>query len=101
MNNYEAIKEMGFEELEIFLDHVYLTGLNNGMYASRLEGDAMDAILGENPYSSQWMLSEAEEATRYTFAEDGDLLLPDALVQAILRCTGMSEENSDLPNRPG
>ena len=100
MNNYEAIKEMEFEELEIFLDHVYLTGLNNGMHASRLEEDAMDAVLGETPFNSEWMQSEAEEATRYTFAENGDLLLPDALVKAILRCAGIAEEEVDPHKRP-
>lgn len=34
MTNYEAIKHMTAEQLEIFLDHVYLTGMNNALYLS-------------------------------------------------------------------
>ena len=34
MDNYTAIMKMSKNQLEAFLDDVYCTGLNNGMYAS-------------------------------------------------------------------
>ena len=39
MTNYEAIKRMTLEQMEIFLDNVYLTGMNNALYLSRLTED--------------------------------------------------------------
>ena len=32
MTNYEAIKRMTMDQLEIFLDHVYLPGMNNALF---------------------------------------------------------------------
>ena len=39
MDNYEAIMKMDREHLAAFLDDVYVTGLNNGMYAATRESD--------------------------------------------------------------
>ena len=39
MDNYSAIMKMMREELNAFLDDVYCTGLNNGMYAKEHHED--------------------------------------------------------------
>lgn len=90
MNNYEAIMKMSKEQLEIFLDNVYLTGLNTGMYTSTLNEDEKLDELENNPYSIDWLNEDAEKATRLvTDDEDNDYFLPNALTRAILRCAGI------------
>ena len=73
MTNYEAIKRMTMEQLEIFLDHVYLTGMNNALYLSRLSEDEA-AEFDYETYDHPWLVSEAEEATEYVFDDDGDMV---------------------------
>lgn len=87
MTNYEAVCRMNPRQMESFLDQVYLTGLNQGMYAERSQDDS---ILEENPYHLQWLQAPAEEATAQITAEDGDLLLLSALTETILRNAGIS-----------
>lgn len=43
--------------LEDFLDQVYLTGLNTGMYAATLPNDSKEQalLLNENPFSLKWL----------------------------------------------
>lgn len=36
MNNFDAIGHLDVEKMENFLDQVFLTGLNTGMYAATL-----------------------------------------------------------------
>lgn len=88
MTNYEAIKRMTMEQLEIFLDHVYLTGMNNALYLSRLTEDEA-ADFEYETYDQPWLVSEAEEATEYVFDDDGETYLPFYLVTAIYRNTGI------------
>ncbi len=92
MTNFEAILQMDAKKLETFLDHVYLTGLNTGMYAATLEGEEQDAVLDSNAYDMKWLLSESEDATRLVFAEDGDTYMPQALTMAVLRSAGIDPE---------
>ena len=87
MTNYEAILRMEPQQMESFLDQVYLTGLNQGMYA---ESNRNEDILEDNPYHLQWLQGPAEEATAQITAEDGDLLLLSALTETILRSAGIS-----------
>ena len=96
MTNYEAIKNKTPEALEYILDSIYVAGLNNGLYAAGLEeGAKLDEILDNNPFDLEWLQSEAENATRYVTAEDGDLYVLEALVQAILRNAVVAEEIED------
>lgn len=92
MDNFDAIKRMDKVQLEAFLDQVYLTGLNTGMYAAALPSDSDEQadILDRNPFSEAWLSSEAEQATLGTIAEDGDEYILDALATAVLRSAGIS-----------
>jgi hypothetical protein len=97
MDNYEAIRRMNREQMETFLDNVYLTGLNTGTYAASFKNDSekMDALLDEDPYGTEWLSEEAEKATISVFAEDGDTYLPNALCKAIFRVTGIDPEGDE------
>ena len=92
MDNYDAFKRMNKTQLETFLDQVYLTGVNSGMYAATLSNDSEEQamLLDENPFSEKWLSSEAEQSTMGTMAEDGDEYILDALATAVLRGAGIS-----------
>ena len=93
MDNYEAIMKMDREHLAAFLDDVYVTGLNNGMYAASLQDEEkQDAVLDEFPYGEEWLAEEAESATLYKHSEDGDEYILNASVAATLRMAGIEEE---------
>ena len=92
MTNYEAIIRMSAEQMEAFLDHVLLTGLNLGMHAAGLDEAEQEEILDANPYNKAWLAADAEDATKLVFAEDGDIYLPDALTAAIFKITGISPD---------
>lgn len=94
MDNYDAIQRMTREQMEAFLDSVYLTGINDGMHAASLETGSEEqyAILDQNPYDLAWLAADAEDATRLVFAEDGDLYLPDAFCKSALRNAGIDPE---------
>lgn len=84
MTNHEAILAMDIDKLGVFLNHIYLTGVNNGVFAMSHEEEDL-AKLTENPYGSEWLKSEADDATTIVYDESGELYLPDELVQSILR----------------
>ena len=92
MDNYDAFKRMNKTQLETFLDQVYLTGVNSGMYAATLSNDSEEQamLLDENPFSEKWLSSEAEQATMGAMVEDGDAYILDALATAVLRSAGIS-----------
>ena len=92
MDNFDAIKRMDKTQLETFLDQVYLTGVNSGMYAATLSNDSEEQVmlLDENPFSEKWLSSEAEQATMGAMAEDGCEYCLDALATAVLRGAGIS-----------
>ena len=94
MTNYEAIKHMTMEQLEIFLDHVYLTGMNNALYLSRMTEDEAADFQYET-YDHPWLVSEAEEATKYVFDDDGDMFMPEYLVKAIFRNVGIDKNEQE------
>ena len=92
MDNYEAIMKMNREHLAAFLDDVYVTGLNNGMYAATRESEEeQDAVLDEFPYGEDWLAEEAEPATLYKKADDGDDYILNASAKATLRLAGIEE----------
>ena len=86
MTNYEVIVRMTPERMEQFLDQVYLTGLNNGMYAARQKNDD---ILDINPYDDCWLLRQRKQAN-WGADEEGDAYVLSALVDAISRNAGLS-----------
>lgn len=86
MTNYEAIFKMIPEYMERFLDQVYLTGLNTGMYAAKHDDDS---VLDDNPFNATWLSEQAEAATALGVAEDGDAYILTALTKAILRSAGI------------
>lgn len=95
MTNYDAILRMTPEQMESFLDQIYLTGLNTGLYAARQEEDD---LLEDNPFGSWWLRQPAEEATRSSPDLDGEEFLLSALVKAIFRNAGISLEDNDINN---
>lgn len=97
MDNYEAIKAMDKARLEAFLDQVYLTGVNIGMYAATLpkDGEEREMCLGENPFSEIWLSGEAEQATLGTVAEEGDEYILDALAAAVFRSAGITASGEE------
>lgn len=92
MDNFDAIKRMDKAALEDFLDQVYLTGLNTGMYTATLPNDSKEQalLLDENPFSLKWLSGEAEQATLGTMAEAGDKYILDALATAVFRSAGIA-----------
>lgn len=94
MDNYEAIMKMSREQLEYFLDDVYCTGLNNGMYAARQPEGKADEILDINPFSKKWLAESAEPATLCAESDDGEDYLLKAFVEAALRNAGIDVEKS-------
>ena len=63
MDNYDAFKRMNKTQLETFLDQVYLTGVNSGMYAVTLPNDEyiLDALATAVLRSAGISVSEEEE----------------------------------------
>ena len=98
MDNYSAIMKMSKKQLEMFLDDVYCTGLNNGMYAS--EHPENDNIIADFPFNENWLFAEAEPATLCPADEDGDGYLTDIFVQSAIRNAGIdiSETVSETKN---
>jgi hypothetical protein len=80
MNNYEAIKNLTSEQLEKFLDQVFLTGFNTG-YQSLVDPDIHDG----NPFDTDWLNGEAEESHALVEDEAGEGLIIEPLVSVIKR----------------
>ena len=95
MDNFEALQKMSREQLAVFLDYIYLTGLNNGWYMGRLPEDdpQRDQLLEGYPYGAAWLAAEAEPAALCAVTEDGEMSLPEAFVQAAMRAAQMAEED--------
>lgn len=103
MDNYEAIIKMDRKELSAFLDEVYITGLNNGMYAALLKDqDEQMAVLGESPYDENWLATDAEPAVLsgcFAVKTAKTIKLPDeeyvlkATAESVLRLAGLEANN--------
>lgn len=95
MRNYEAIMKMTIPQLEAFLDEVYCTGLNTGLYAARIEEDESCNVLGENPFSVEWLTDEAEPAVLSTNRDGDDEEMLNTLAKALLRNAGIEYDEND------
>lgn len=96
MDNYEAVMKMSREQLKDFLDGVYCTGLNDGMFATLLPEDKVDEILANNPYGEEWLSSPAEKAVLQDNPEDEEKCILDALAAAVLRNAGIDEHGNKV-----
>jgi len=87
MDNFEAIKNMDRAAMERFLDQVYLTGVNVGMYAASLSmgSDEQNSVLEETHFDKAWLCADAEPATLGTDAGSGDEYLLESLCEVVLR----------------
>lgn len=93
MNNYEAIMKMSKEQLADFLDSVYITGLNNGIFSANTDNETLNnEILDSNPFDLNWLNDIAEQGVlnQDDIPQDDKILL-DALVQSIFRCADIDE----------
>lgn len=95
MKNYEAIMKMSVLQLEAFLDEVYCTGLSTGQYASRCSPNEACEVLGENPFSIEWLAADAETAVLPDNppGEERDCL--EAYARAVLRNAGIPYEDTE------
>ena len=80
MTYYEAIKMLTSEQLEKFLDQVFLTGLNTG-YQSLVDPEIYDG----NPFHGDWLNSQVEEAPLLVEDEVGEALIIEQLVNVVRR----------------
>ena len=95
MDNFQAILKMDRKQMERFLDGVYCTGLNDGIYATQLPEQESTELLDKNPFDEQWLSQKAEDALLES-AEKKEFLLDD-LATSILRTAGieLTEESSN------
>ena len=80
MTNYEAIKNLTPEQLEKFLDQVFLTGFNTG-YQSLVDPDIHDG----NPFDADWVNAEVEGSPALVEDETGESLIIEQLVKVVTR----------------
>ena len=100
MDNYEAIMKMSKQQLAALLDGIYCTGLNDGMFATRLPEDEADELLAKNPYGEEWLSSPAEKAVLQDNPKDEEKYMLDALAAAVLRNAGIDEQGN-ITNESG
>ena len=105
MDNYNGIIKMNREELAALLDEIYITGLNNGMYAALLtDQDKQMAVLGESPFNESWLASDAEPAVLsgcFAVKMAKTIKIPDeeyvlkANAKSVLRLAGIEANNNE------
>ena len=91
MTHYEAIKNLTEEQLEKFLDQVFLTGLNTG-YQSVADSDVED----DNPFNAGWLNADIEEHPALVEDETGALLIIEPFLKILQRITEF-----DMDSIPG
>ena len=80
MTNYDAIKNLTIEQIEKFLDQVFLTGLNTG-YQFVVDHN----IYNGNPFDSNWLNIDVEESSSLVEDEAGESLIIKQLVNVVER----------------
>ena len=83
----DAIKNLTTEQMEKFLDQVFLTGMNAG-YHMLVDPEIYD----ENPFDEAWLNSEAESSTLVE-NEDGESLIIEPLAKVALRIMEFKAES--------
>jgi len=87
MKVYEAIKNLTAEQMEKFLDQVFLTGMNTGHHML-----VDPEIYDENPFDEAWLNSEAESPA-LVVNEDGESLVIEPLANVVLRIIEFDAES--------
>lgn len=80
MKNYEAIKHLTLEQLEKFLDQVFLTGFNAG-YHSLVDTDMSD----DNPFDADWLNDDVGDYPALIEDETGEGLIIEPLADIVSR----------------
>ena len=80
MTNAEAIKNLTLEQLEKFLDQVFLTGFNIG-YQSLVDPDIHDG----NPFHADWLNADVDESPMLVEDETGETLIINKLANVVMR----------------
>jgi len=88
MTNYEAIGGLTPEQLEKFLDQVFLTGFNSG-YQSLVDPDIFD----DNPFDADWINSSVGESRLLVENENGEDLVIEPLVRIVSRIAGFDADS--------
>ena len=88
MTNYGAIRNLTNEQLEIFLDQVFLTGLNTG-YHSVVNPDIHDG----NPFDADWLSMDVEDHPGLIQDNTGEELLIGPLVKVVNRIVEFNAES--------
>ena len=88
MKNYEAIVNLTPEQLEKFLDQVFLTGFNSG-YQSLVDPEIYDG----NPFDSNWLNGVVEEHPALVEDELGESFIIEPLVKVVKRIAEFDTES--------
>ena len=91
MTNYEAVKSLTPQQLERFLDQVFLTGLNIGHH-SVIDVDTC----ADNPFNADWVNAEVSGPTALVEDEEGEKLIITPLVNIVARI--MEFDLDEMPN---
>ena len=89
MTHYEAIKQLSPEQLEKFLDQVFLTGYNTG-HQSLVDRDLDDA----NPFDMEWLNEETEKGHEALVEDsEGEGLIISPLAKVVIRMVEFDAES--------
>jgi|GEM_PF-2296030 len=88
MKNFEAIFNLTTEQLEKFLDQVFLTGFNSG-YQSLVDPEIYDG----NPFDNNWLNDVVEEHPALVEDETGESLIIEPLVKVVKRIVEFDTES--------
>lgn len=88
MKYYEAIINLSLENMEKFLDQVFLTGFNSG-HQSLVDIEIDD----ENPFNSAWLNVEVDCSPALVEDEAGESLIIEQLAALIIRMAEFKEES--------
>ena len=88
MKNFEAIFNLTTEQLEKFLDQVFLTGFNSG-YQSLVDPEIYDG----NPFDTNWLNDVVEEHPVLVEDETGESLIIEPLVKVVKRIVEFDTES--------
>jgi len=88
MKVYNAIKNLTAEQMEKFLDQVFLTGMNTGYYYL-VDPDIYE---DKNPFDVAWLNTEAESPSLVE-NEDGEGLIIEPLVKITMKIMEFKAES--------
>jgi len=84
---YEAIKNLTCEQMEKYLDQVFLTGMNTG-YQSLVDPSIHDG----NPFKASWLSEDVKGPIALVEDEAGENLIIEQLVRVVSRIVEFDTE---------